>query len=78
MSYYRLYIDSDRTEYRVKGKSPAKALLELTALAGLTLVSNNGRWGKLNDGRSAGALTEAWGRVDSPDARTNRPFRING
>lgn len=74
-STYILYVDSRETEHRVKGRSPAKALTELVAAAGLELASQNGRYGKLADGRSASAMTAQWGRVDSPDARTTRIAR---
>lgn len=70
MSAYRLYVDSERTEFRVKGSRPAKALAELVAEAGLTLASQDGRYGRLDDGRAVMALTEPWGRVDRPGART--------
>lgn len=71
-SSYRLHVDGENTEFRVKGRSPAKALCELVEAAGLELASQDGRYGKLADGRSCMALTEPWGRVDSPDARTTR------
>jgi hypothetical protein len=72
MSTYRLYVDSTKTEHTVKGKSPAKALKELAAQAGLTLATQDGRYGRLSDGTTACALTEPWSRVDSADARTTR------
>jgi hypothetical protein len=72
MSTYRLNVDSQKTEHTVKGTSPAKALKALVEQAGLALASQDGRYGKLADGRSVSALTEPWGRVDSPDARTTR------
>ena len=72
MSRYRLYLDSTKTEHSVSGKSPAKALRELAAAAGLTLASQDGRYGKLSDGRSASALTEPWSRAHYSDARTTR------
>lgn len=72
MSGYRLYVESKRTDHRTTGRSPAKALRELTAAAGLELASQDGRYGRLTDGRTVSALTEPWGRVDRPDARTTR------
>ena len=75
MSYYRLYTDS-KTDHRVKGTSPAKALRELCTVAGLTLSEQNGRYGTTTEGKHVMALTEAWGRVDYPDARTTR--MLNG
>jgi hypothetical protein len=72
MSAYRLYVASDRTDHRVKGRSPAKALRELVEAAGLELASQDGRYGRLVDGRAVAAMTEDWGRVDGPDARTTR------
>jgi hypothetical protein len=65
MSYYVLYIDGATTEHRIKGTSPAKALRELTEMAGLTLTSQNGRYGRDGDSRTVVALTQKWGRVDS-------------
>ncbi len=75
MSYYRLYLTNTlhgKTDYRVKGNSPAKALRELVAMAGMELVTQNGRYGKTTDGERVAAMTEPWGRVDGPDARTTR------
>lgn len=70
-STYRLYVNGSRTEHAVKGKSPAKALVQLADLAGLTLLSQDGRYGKTADG-SVSALTEPWGRAHYSDARTTR------
>jgi hypothetical protein len=72
MSTYRLYVDGAVTEHRVKGTKPAAALRELCVAAELQLASQSGRYGHLDDGRSAVALTEPWGRVDGPEARTTR------
>lgn len=72
MSGYKLYVDGEATEHRVAGRSPAKALRDLAALAGLELVSQQGRYGKLADGRSASALTERWGRAHYSEAGTTR------
>ncbi len=72
MSYYRLYTDSSKTDYRTKGNSPTKALRELADMAGMELASQDGRYGKTTTGQSVSAMTEPWGRVDSPDARTTR------
>jgi hypothetical protein len=65
-------VGNTRTDFVVKGTRPAKALTELVTAAGLALASQNGRYGRLHDGTSVSAMTEAWGRVDSPDARTTR------
>lgn len=70
-SRYRLY-GKQKTDFVVKAATPAKALVELVKLAGLELASQNGRYGKLADGTAVSAMTEPWGRVDSPDARTTR------
>ena len=73
MSYYRLYLESATTEHSVEGNSPAKALVQLVALAGLELASQNGRYGRLSDGRLVGALTEPWSRRRlDPLERTTR------
>ncbi len=77
MSYYRLSTYSRTTtavatDYVVKGTSPTKALRELAALAGYELAEQDGRYGTAADGTKLMALTEKWGRVDSPDARTTR------
>lgn len=76
MSQYKLYIESDPTQHVVAGTSPAKALPLLAKMAGLNLVSQNGRYGrvKVDDATTAGvsAMTMPWGRVDYPDARTTR------
>lgn len=72
MSYYRLYVDSTKTEHSVKGSSPARALRELTAAAGLELASQDGRYGRLADGTTVAALTEDWSRAHYADARTTR------
>ncbi len=71
-STYRLYLDSTRTDHSVKGNSPAKALTELAAEAGLNLTIQNGRYGKTSDGQSVSALTENWSRAHYADARTTR------
>jgi hypothetical protein len=76
VSRYRLYLDSKKTDFTTDGKSPAKALKELVAAAGLTLVSADGRYGKLDDGRSASAMTETWSRRRlDPNERTTRLLR---
>lgn len=71
-SHYVLSVNLETTEHRVAAESPAKALRELVAAAGLTLASQDGRYGKTTDGQSVSALTAKWGRVDYPDARTTR------
>lgn len=70
-SSYRLYTD-EKTEYTTKAKSPAAALEMLTEMAGLELASQDGRYGKLTDGRWAAAMTEKWSRAHYTDARTTR------
>jgi hypothetical protein len=75
MSYYRLYADGEKTEHRTKGSSPAKALRELTEAAGYLLTEQRGRYGTASGGTRVMALTEAYGRTDSPDARTTRTLR---
>ncbi|MFL5312240.1 MAG: hypothetical protein ACJ79H_17545 [Myxococcales bacterium] len=73
MSSYRLHVDSTATEYTVEGSSPRKALTELVAAAGLELASQNGRYGRLADGRSVSALTMPWSRRRlDPHERTTR------
>ena len=73
MSRYELLVGNDRTGRVVAGTSPAKALRQLCADAGLVLASQDGRYGRLVDGRTVAALTEAWSRrrVD-PNERTTR------
>jgi hypothetical protein len=73
MSRYRLYVASDRSDHVVAGRSPAKALRELVEAAGLELASQDGRYGRLVDGTTVAAMTEAWSRrrVD-PLERTTR------
>lgn len=72
MSSYRLYLNSEKTDHRCQGSSPAKALRELCEAAGLELASQDGRYGKLADGRSCSALTEPWSRrrLDSMERQT--------
>jgi hypothetical protein len=72
VSTYRLYVDSTKTEHTTKGSSPTIALRKLCSAADVALASQDGRYGRLTDGRSCAALTEPWGRVDAPDARTTR------
>lgn len=71
MSYYRLYADR-ATDHVVKGSSPAKALRELCAAAGLTLASQDGRYGRTSDGQSVSALTEPWSYSRQRDHGTTR------
>lgn len=73
MSYYRLHVESERTKHRVEGTSPARALRRMVAAAGLELRRQDGRYGKLMDGRSCSALTEPHGRRRlDPLERTTR------
>lgn len=71
-SVYRLYIDSEKTEHRVKGTSPAKALKQLVEAADETLLSQKGRYGTTQADQYVMALTEPYGRVQYDDARTTR------
>lgn len=75
MSRFRLYVDSTATSYDADGKSPAKALRELCAAAGLELASQDGRYGRLTDGRSVSAMTMQWGRAHYADHGTTRFLR---
>lgn len=52
-----------------RATTPNKALREFF---GDDLVSHDGRYGKLTDGRNAAAMLVHGGRVNSPDARTTR------
>jgi hypothetical protein len=72
MSRYRLYVAGEQTEHAVEGRSPARALRELVQVAGVKLVHQDGRYGRLEDGRRCSALTEPWGRAHYADARTTR------
>ncbi len=71
-STYRLYLESHETDHTVAAASPGKALVLLASAAGVTLASQNGRYGKTTDGRSVSALTMKWGRAHYSDARTTR------
>jgi len=62
MSCYTLHVEGVKTGEAVKGTSPRKALEELCEQAGLTLASQDGRYGRLDDGRHVSALTAPWGR----------------
>jgi hypothetical protein len=52
MSRYVLYVNGEASEHRTTGKSPARALRELAEMAGLELREQDGRYGRLTDGRS--------------------------
>jgi hypothetical protein len=71
-STYVLYIANEKTEHVTKMNSPAKALKALAAAAGLTLASQNGRYGRTTDGRNVAALTAPWSRTRYADERTTR------
>lgn len=71
-STYVLAVDGTATERRVNGRSPAKALREMVEAEGMELASQDGRYGKLADGRSVSALTVAWSRVHNSDHGTTR------
>lgn len=82
MSSYKLLVagkgvvlDGEVKELTVKGRSPAKALTQMAEMVGLELASQDGRYGRLTDGRTVMAATEAWGRRSYRDARTTRPMR---
>jgi len=72
MSTYRLHLDNERTDHRVKGTSPAKALRELCTLAGLDLATQDGRYGRTAAGQHVMALTESWSAVRHDDHGTTR------
>lgn len=79
MSRYRLHVNGEKTEQEVEGKSPGKALVELCARLDLTLVSQDGRYGKATHPdtgstlQSVSALTMPYGRRKlDPQERTTR------
>ena len=74
-STYRMYIDSSSTEYTAKGSYPAKAMREMAAAAGITIASQDGRYGKTTDGHSISAMTATWGRTVTSEERTTRTIR---
>lgn len=59
-----------RTECR--DTTPARALRQLVALAGLALVSQDGRYGRTSDGTRVAALTVDAGRARYADHGTTR------
>ncbi len=72
MNTYRLYTDSNKTDVVAAAPSPAKALKVLCDEAGLTLASQNGRYGKTDDGQSVSAMTQPAGRARYSDHGTTR------
>jgi hypothetical protein len=71
MSAYVLYT-TENTGHRTTAKSPAAALRELCKMAGLTLESQNGRYGKTTDGQNVAAMTVNWNRAHYADHGTTR------
>jgi len=71
MRHYRLYTE-DKTDYVVAAPSPARALRMLVNAAGLTLESQDGRYGKTTDGTSVSAMTCQWSRAHYSDHGTTR------
>jgi len=59
-------------EYELDAASPAKGLTALCAKAGLKLASQDGRYGRLEDGTSVMAATMPWSRrrVDPMERQT--------
>lgn len=67
MNRYKLYpahgVDPETgKEYETDAASPAKGLVALCDKAGLKLASQDGRYGKLEDGSSVMAATMPWSR----------------
>lgn len=66
--------DGSTKELEVKARTPARGLKLGVEAAGLTLASQDGRYGKLDDGRSVMAATMPWGRRRlDPMERQTRP-----
>lgn len=81
MSYYTLWVDGKKTEFETEAKSPKLGLLRLCQLADLSLVSQEGRYGRavVNKEHTVEptvrvmALTQTWTRRRlDPDERTTR------
>lgn len=68
---YRLYL-AQKTDHTVKADTPAKALRELVAAAGLELATQDGRYGRTTDGQYAAAMLVDTSRVRYADHGTTR------